>query len=57
MVAILKKQLKSELSLYTILQILSVNLFQKDPLAQVLTDSSCITESLDPDNQLMLPLL
>ena len=57
MVAILKKQLKSELSLYTILQILSVNLFQKDPLAQVLTDSSCITESLGSDNQLMLPLL
>lgn len=57
MVAILKKQLKSELSLYTILQILSVNLFQKDPLAQVLTDSSCIAESLGSDNQLMLPLL
>jgi uncharacterized protein DUF4372/DDE family transposase len=57
MVAILKKQLKSELSLYTILQILSVNLFQKDPLAQVLTDSSYIAESLGSDNQLMLPLL
>jgi len=57
MVAILKKQLKSELSLYTILQILSVNLFHKEPLAQVLTDSGYITESSDFDNQLMLPLL
>ena len=57
MVAILKKQLKSELSLYTILQILSVNLFHKDPLAQVLTDSSYITESPGFDNQLMLPFL
>ncbi len=57
MVAILKKQLKSELSLYTILQILSVNLFQKEPLAQVLTDSSCITESSNSDKQLILPFL
>jgi len=57
MVAILKKQLKSELSLYTILQILSVNLFHKEPLAQVLTDSGYIAESSDFDNQLMLPLL
>ena len=57
MVAILKKQLKSELSLYTILQILSVNLFHKEPLAQVLTDSGYIAESSDSDNQLMLPLL
>ena len=57
MVAILKKQLKSELSLYTILQILSVNLFHKDPLAQVLMDSSYTTESPGFDNQLMLPFL
>jgi len=57
MVAILKKQLKSELSLYTILQILSVNLFHKDPLAQVLTDSRYITESPGFNNQLMLPFL
>ena len=57
MVAILKKQLKSELSLYTILQILSVNLFRKDPLSQVLTDSGYISESSDSDNQLILPLL
>jgi IS4 transposase len=38
LVAILKKQLKSELSLNTILQILSVNVFEKDPLHQLLTE-------------------
>ncbi len=57
LVAIIKKRLEIELSLYTILQILSVNLFRKDPLAQVLTDSDYITEGSDSDNQLMLPLL
>ena len=37
LVAILKKQLKSDLSLNTILQILSVNAFEKEPLRQLLT--------------------
>lgn len=36
-VAILKKQLKIEISLYTILQILSVSLFEKIPIYQLLT--------------------
>jgi len=53
----MNKQLKSELSLYTILQILNVNLFHKESMAQVLTDSGYIAESSDSDNQLMLPLL
>ena len=57
MVAILKKQLKSELSLYTILQILSVIIFHKEPIAQALTDFSYINERCDPDKQLMLQLL
>jgi hypothetical protein len=39
LVAILKKQLRSERSLYSILQILSVNAFEKEPLQQVLRDS------------------
>jgi hypothetical protein len=39
LVAILKKQLQSEKSLYSILQILSVNAFEKEPLQQVLRDS------------------
>ena len=39
LVAIVKKRLKSELSLYTILQILSLTLFEKTPLNQLLVDS------------------
>ena len=40
LVAILKKQLESEKSLYSILQILSVNAFEQEPLQQILTDSA-----------------
>ena len=39
LVAIVKKQLRSELSLYSILQILSVNAFEQTPLQQILSDS------------------
>jgi len=39
LVAIIKKKLKIELSLYTILQILSITLFEKKPILQVLTDT------------------
>ena len=38
LVAIVKKQLQSEKSLYSIRQILSVNAFEQEPLHQVLTD-------------------
>jgi len=38
LVAIVKNQLRLELSLYTILQILSVTIFEKSPILQVLTD-------------------
>ena len=37
LVAIVKKRLRLEASLYTILQVLSVSLFEKIPLAQALT--------------------
>jgi len=37
LVAIVKKQLKSDLSLYTILQILSVSLFEKMPISEAIT--------------------
>jgi hypothetical protein len=48
LVAILKKQLQSEKSLYSILQILSVNAFEKVPLQQVFRDSiSQIPEGTD----------
>ena len=39
LVAIMKKRMKLDLSLYTILQILSITLFEKKPLLQVLTAS------------------
>ena len=39
LVAILKKQLESEKSLYSILQILSVNAFEQEPLYQLLRNS------------------
>ena len=39
LVAIMKKKLKIRLTLYTILQILSISLFEKKPIYQVLTES------------------
>ena len=39
LVAIIKKQLKLDLSLYTILQIFSVTLFEKMPILQALTET------------------
>lgn len=39
LVAIIKKRLNIEISLYTILQILSVTVFEKVPILQLLTDS------------------
>ena len=39
LVAIIKKRLQLEQSLYTILQILSIALFEKTPILQVLTDN------------------
>jgi IS4 transposase len=53
-VAIIKKRLKLELSLYTFLQILSVSLFEKTPIYQVLSDFSLIFEQYEVDNQLNL---
>lgn len=54
MIAILKKHLKIEASLYTILQILSVTAFERTPIKQLLTDLSCNNELADIDNQLNL---
>ena len=53
-VAIIKKRLKLELSLYTILQILSVSLFEKTPIYQALSDTSRVFEQHEFDNQLNL---
>jgi len=54
LVAIMKKMLKIELSLYTILQILSVTVFEKMPILQVLTDNECINLDYYNPNQLNL---
>jgi transposase len=54
LVAIIKKQLKLELSLYTILQILSVTLFEKVSILQVLMETDCKIETDGLHNQLNL---
>jgi hypothetical protein len=54
LVAILKKELKLARSLGEILQILSVTLFEKDELYQVLTTIDVQNETLEPCNQLNL---
>ena len=54
LVAIVKKRLHLEASLYTILQILSVSLFEKIPLEHALTLSRNAEMEDDPGNQLNL---
>jgi len=55
LIAIMKKRLQLEkVSLYTILQILSITLFQKEPLYQVLTATHYHFEDPYPRNQLQL---
>jgi hypothetical protein len=50
LVAIVKKELKLDHSLYTILQIFSVTLFEKTPILQALQSPSCIIQDLDSEN-------
>ena len=50
LVAILKKRLHLEASLYTILQILSLTLFEKMPIAQTLAQLPPASTSPDTDN-------
>ncbi len=54
LVAIIRKELALKLSLSQMLQILSVNVFEQVPLAEVLAQSPSRDEILDPCNQLML---
>jgi len=54
LVAIMKKRLKIDLSLYTILQVLSISLFEKKMIYQVLTETSYRNEITSPDKQLKL---
>jgi len=53
-VAMIKKIYKIELKLYTILQILSVSLFEKVPILQLLTDFDYITQEVTSSKQLNL---
>ena len=54
LIAILKKRLKIEASLYTILQILSVTAFERTTIKQLLTDMGYNNEPFDISNQLNL---
>ena len=54
LVAILKKQLRLKQTLYTILQILSVTLFEKIPISQVLTERNSKNDEATLSNQLRL---
>ncbi|MDP8204592.1 MAG: IS4 family transposase [Candidatus Tenebribacter mawsonii] len=54
MIAIIKKTMKIEMSLYKILQILSVSVFEKVPILQLLTEYNYRTERHSDPNQLIL---
>lgn len=54
LVAIMKKQLRLQESLYTILQILSVNVFERSTIYQLITDHDCSSKPALPCNQLKL---
>jgi Domain of unknown function (DUF4372)/Transposase DDE domain len=54
LVAIIKKRLNLSASLYELLQILSLTLFERIPLIQLLADSDSATELLEFQNQLNL---
>ena len=54
LVAIIKKQLSLDLNLYTILQILSVTLFEKASILQELMEAGYKTDNADSCKQLML---
>jgi hypothetical protein len=54
LVAIVRKELRLELSLSQILQILSVNVFEQMPLAQLVTQTQSQTNPTNSPNQLML---
>ncbi len=54
LVAILKKRLHLNQSLYTILQILNLSLFEKRPILQVFSELECTIKTQHQDNQLQL---
>ena len=54
LIAIIKKELKLKQSLYTILQILSVTIFDKTPILRALTETNINEQNVDNDNQLTM---
>ena len=54
LVAIVRKRLLLPITLYQILQILSVTLFEKTPILQALQPSDSQEDSFDDSNQLSL---
>jgi hypothetical protein len=54
LVAILKKKLDLDQSLYTILQFLSVSIFEKTPISEAFSQEFYKTKMSDYDNQLLL---
>jgi len=52
--AIVKKRMALEIPLYTFLQILSVTVFEKTPLNQLVTDSATQIDLENSCNQLLL---
>ena len=54
LVAIVKKRLNASASLYTVLQILSLTLFDKQPLDQLLAEIELMPETIETRNQLNL---
>ena len=54
LVAILKKRLGSDATLYQLLQILSVSVFEKTPVAELFQSISSQNAITSPHNQLLL---
>jgi IS4 transposase len=54
LVAIIKKRLNLKPSLYTILQVLSLSLFEKTSMLQALTTSKLMIQNIEDHNQLQL---
>ena len=54
LVAIVKKRLNLEASLYTLLQIFSLTLFEKMPIQQAFAGSDYIPDNVNLSNQLNL---
>jgi hypothetical protein len=54
LVAVVRKQIKSQASLFEILQILSINVFDKTPINELFAQANLSNQSMPPPNQLSL---